>query len=193
LLLRTCRYTGVACEFCLASFYPTAARVCVPQYISGRNIFDPIETDPPLSGWALALVIIAALIAACILVGAAVTAWNWLVHGVPPKTQLATARKLLRSWWEARVLVRVRALLRRVRGPAGKQAGVSKKYLLGDAVELTAAGGGGGLKTKGQFTTHDGALHEVGTGSCCAGICVVASLKMASCQHRLRWSGAPQT
>lgn len=157
-----CRYTGAACEICIASFYPTAARVCIPQFISGRNIFDPIETDPPLSGWALALVIIAALVTTCILVGAAVTAWKWLLHGVPPKTQLATAHKMLRGWWVAHVLVRVKVLLRRVRGPGGKQAAVSKKDLLGDAVELTAAGGSC-LKTKGQFTSTDGALHEVGS------------------------------
>jgi hypothetical protein len=112
-----------------------------------------METEPPLSGWALALVIIAGLVAVTILVGMAVTLWNWLVHGVPPKTQLGTARKRLRAWWEARVLVRARALLRRLR--AGKQAAAGKKYEVGDQVELA-----GGLKSKKPFNS-DGGVHEV--------------------------------
>jgi hypothetical protein len=147
------RYTGAACEFCLASFYPTAARSCIPQYISGKNIFDPVETEPPLSGWAVALVIIAGLVAVAILVGMAVTLRNWLVHGVPPKTQLETARKRLRAWWEARVLVRAMALLRRFR--AGKHAAAGKKYEVGDEVELA-----GGLKSKKPLHS-DGGMHEV--------------------------------
>lgn len=143
------RYTGAACEFCLASFYPTAARSCIPQYISGKNIFDPIETEPPLSGWALALVILAGLVALTILVGMGVTLWTWLLHGVQPKTQLETARKRLRAWWEARMLVRARAVLRRFR--AAKHAAAGKKYEVGDQVELA-----GGLKSKKPFHSEGG-------------------------------------
>lgn len=138
------RYTGAACELCLASFYPSG-RSCIPQYISGRNIFDPVEQQQqPLTSWALAVLILSAVLAAGVLAGMAWTLWYWLVHGVPPKTQLDTALRKIRAQWEAWLVPR------RV-GASGKQAAVSKKSLLGDGLEMSH-----GLKHKG-----DGPVHEV--------------------------------
>lgn len=154
----TLRYTGAACDMCQASFWPTVSRICIPQWISGKNIFDPIETEPALSAWAIALIVIAALIAAAIMVGMAFTLYNWLVRGVPPKTTLSKAQHKVQGWWSVHVVARCRALLRRGRSPAAKPGAVSKKYLLGDGVELTA---GGGLKSKGQAAWSDSGYSQV--------------------------------
>jgi len=139
--LRFCRYTGAACESCLASFYPSS-RSCTPQYISGRTIFDPVETSQALTGWALALLIMGTLLAAVVLATMAWALWQWLVQGVPPKTQLNTALgkggALLQHWWRA-----VASESRRSR----MAAAVGKKYLLEDQLEMT---GSGALKHKGD-------------------------------------------
>jgi hypothetical protein len=60
--------------------------------VSGRNIFNPVETTQPLSGWALALVIVGSIAAGACLAGVARTLWLWLVHGQPPKLHPGLAR-----------------------------------------------------------------------------------------------------
>jgi len=124
-----CRYTGAACEFCLASFYPSS-RSCTPQYISGRTIFDPVETSQAITGWALTLLIMGALLAAVVLATMAWTLWQWLVHGVPPKTQLNTALRKARACWP---VAPGAAIARRV-------AAVSKKLHLGDDIDRPSGG-----------------------------------------------------
>jgi hypothetical protein len=78
---------------CQASFWPTPNKLCIPQYIAGRTIFS-LDPPPPVRIWAL---VIAALLALSLLAVIAVTLYNWLVRGVPPKTQLHTAMRKLRA------------------------------------------------------------------------------------------------
>jgi hypothetical protein len=117
-----------------------------------------MDADAALTPWAIALIVIAALLAASILAATAVSTWVWLLHGIPPRKQLEAARHKVAAWWEAAVLLRCRAVLRRGWGAGGKQAAVSRKYLLGDGLELAGAAQ---LRSKGQYRSSDGAVVEV--------------------------------
>jgi hypothetical protein len=129
------RYTGAACESCLASFYPTASRACIPQYIAGRTIFTPIDPQQPeLRPWAL---VVAALLAASLLITMCVTLWNWLVRGIPPKTQLDTVLRKFRALVPVSWSRRAKGLLAR------RAAAVSARLLEGGSLAQLVLPGGG--------------------------------------------------
>lgn len=123
-----CRYTGDACDQCLASYWPHSGQ-CLPQYISGRNIFDPItlQGDEQFAG--LVFLILAAVAGAAVVASGVWVLWRWLVLGRPPKPGLALHR-LLRA---------IRAALVGSGGGAAVPAdgGVSRNYLLDVELELS--------------------------------------------------------
>jgi hypothetical protein len=125
------RYTGAACEACLAGFAPHSRR-CVPQYIAGFSTFDGTGTRR-LSAVAVALVVIGSVLAALCVPATAHTAWCWLVHGTRPKLPAAAARL------ERLVACCLPGWLAPARVP---MPAASSKRLLGDeGVELSAARG----------------------------------------------------
>lgn len=113
------RYTGAACDQCVAGFYPHASQ-CVPQYINGRNIFDKVvDVEQQQKKFAGTIfLVIGGIAAACALASLAWVLYRWLVLGQAPKVALALQRLL------------------RGRKAAGVP-GVSQKYLLDDELELS--------------------------------------------------------
>lgn len=114
-----CRYTGNACEQCVAGFYPHASW-CVPQFITGRTIFDRfVDEEQQQKKFAGTIfLVIGGIAAACALASLSWVLYRWLVLGHTPKAALVLQR-----------------LLRGTQA-AGKP-GTSQKYLLDDELELS--------------------------------------------------------
>jgi hypothetical protein len=107
--------------------------VCVPQYISGRNIFSTQDSPAAIRPWALVL---GAILAVSLLLVVCVTLWKWLVRGAPPQTQLATVLRKLRALVPVGLGRRAKEVLRR------SAAAVSVKLQLPPELQLP----GGGIK-----------------------------------------------
>jgi hypothetical protein len=105
----------------------------MPQYIAGRNLFSIDGPQQPMRPWALA---IAAILAVSLLIIVAVVLWKWLVHGVPPQTQLRTVLRKIRALVPVGLGRRAKEVIRR------NAAAISVKLKLPDELHLP----GGGIK-----------------------------------------------
>ncbi|WIA29150.1 hypothetical protein OEZ86_011661 [Tetradesmus obliquus] len=152
-------YGGDACEQCLAGFWPHKGR-CVPQYIKGRNIFDPLtlEGDDKFAG--LTLLVIGTVAGAAALGSLVWVLWRWLALGRVPKPVVAL-RRLARA---------MRAATIDGAAAAPPDTSVSKKHLLDVELELTG---------KPRRRSHAGGIEDAAAWS-----------KRPSLRHRYTLGGA---
>ncbi|KAF6266656.1 hypothetical protein COO60DRAFT_1623446 [Scenedesmus sp. NREL 46B-D3] len=123
-------YGGDACEQCLAGYWAHKAR-CVPQYIKGRTIFDPLtlEGDDKFAG--LTFLLIGTVAGAAAVCSTVWVLWRWLARGHVPKP-VAALRRLARAMRAATSDGAAAAI----------GIGVSKKCLMDIELELAGKPGG---------------------------------------------------